>query len=105
MEDKYINLSQTQKDALLDAQRASGQTVRAFCAERGIKESRFYSWRARQRQADREGATRPGFVAVRPQAASLRVRLSGGLELHLDPSQLDLAAELLLKMDRRRAEF
>lgn len=46
--DNYLKLSHEAQNALLDAQATSGQTIRSFCRERGIKESRFYSWRTRR---------------------------------------------------------
>lgn len=33
--------------SLIDQRKASGQTIKAFCAERGIPESRYYYWRKR----------------------------------------------------------
>ena len=104
--DKYLNLSRAEKHALLDAQRASGQTVRAFCAERGLKESSFYTWRNRRRKAAAQRSCPTGFVAISPsQSASLPLRLPGGLTLQFSPEQFDLAARLLLEMDRRHAQL
>jgi transposase-like protein len=77
--DNYLKLSHDDQDKLLDAQRSSGQTVRSFCQDHGIKESRFYSWRTRRnrRQNSKEQA---GFTQLQPTAPrQLSVRLRGGL--------------------------
>lgn len=104
--DNYTNLSHDQQYALLDAQTAGGQTVRAFCAERGIKESRFYTWRNRRRKRSTGGENRAAFVPIQTtDAGELRLRLAGGLVLRFAADQLELAAELLLQMDRRGADL
>lgn len=37
---------------LLSEQQASGETIRAFCRQRGIPEHSLYSWRKRLRQGN-----------------------------------------------------
>ena len=58
----------------LKEQSASGQSVRAFCAARGLSEPSFYAWRrtlaqrSRGTVASRAAKTRrPTFVELRPQ--------------------------------------
>jgi hypothetical protein len=78
--------------------RASGQSVRAFCAERQLSEPSFYSWRRTITSRDDaatpvpkpittdrpESADRPAFVPVRVVAASpTSGSAAGGLELIL----------------------
>lgn len=101
--DNYLKLSYAEQDNLLEAQRASGETIRSFCRERGIKESRFYSWRTRRnRQAKKEAAA--GFTQLSPLARPcLQIVLAGGLKVNFSADQLTFAADLLLLMDRRRA--
>ena len=52
---------------LLRKQKRSGQSVRAFCRERGLKEASFYHWRQKIEQRDREvHATRSAASALAP---------------------------------------
>jgi len=44
--------------------RGSGQSVRAFCHERGLKENLFYHWRREIRTRDAEAGDRAGFVEL-----------------------------------------
>src|SRR5208283_2823781 len=43
----------------ISEQEASGQTIRAFCRERGLKESTFYAWRKCIRENSAASATTP----------------------------------------------
>jgi hypothetical protein len=45
---------------LISEQSQSGQTVRAFCHDRGLRDSLFYDWKKRLREAEAEK-----FVEVR----------------------------------------
>jgi putative transposase len=69
---------------LIAEQEASGQSLRAFCEERGIKPNRFYRWRKRLRQSQpvrfallepkEEIATRvPGLEVILSSGDRLRV--------------------------------
>lgn len=73
---------------LVSEQSQSGQTVRAFCLERGLRGSLFYDWKKRLREGDA-----PKFVEVkvkvpraqeRPAAdhsSVIEIRLSKGRSL------------------------
>jgi hypothetical protein len=61
----------------LRAWRASGWTVRAFCAEHGLSEQSFYAWRRTLSERDAEGAL---FVPVQVVADKPSVA-AGALEL------------------------
>jgi hypothetical protein len=73
-------------------QLSSGQTVAAFCRDRGIRDSQFYDWKKRVREG--EAAE---FVEVKVQASSeqrtpapggypaIEVRLSKGRSLLVGP--------------------
>jgi transposase-like protein len=77
---------------LVMEQSQSGQTVSAFCRERGIRDSQFYDWKKRVREG--EGAT---FVEVkvkdsseRPKRAAeadraIEIRLGKGRSLLVGP--------------------
>jgi hypothetical protein len=78
---------------------ASGQSVRAFCTARRLKEAGFYFWRAEIQRRDgqapvrvqRSGTRRPiafANVLLRPAAREedLRLRLGDGRELLLPAS-------------------
>lgn len=84
--------------SLLKQFAASGQSVRAFCAARRLKETAFYYWRAEiQRRDGRAPARRQRPVPPRPAFAQVlvqppifptaeagpRLRLGGGRELLL----------------------
>ena len=69
--------------------RASGLSVRAFCARRGVATPSFYAWRRMLEQRDAE---RPAFVPVRvvpdalPACArTLEVVLAGGRIVRVAP--------------------
>lgn len=68
-------LTQDQWRALIDEQAASGQTARAFCAERGI-DNRYFSTRKSQLS---KRSSAGGFVAVTTRPAdSQSIRLIAG---------------------------
>jgi transposase-like protein len=56
--------------AVVDAQRASGMTVKAFCAARGIAASSLFAWRRRLASAISPSTTEPTFVEVSTPACS-----------------------------------
>jgi hypothetical protein len=70
------------------AQRASGETIRAFCDARRIRETAFYFWRTEIAKRDREAAAEPNpapaFVPVAVIDAPagrdepIVIRLAGG---------------------------
>src|SRR5262245_27592812 len=69
--------------------RASGLSVRAFCARHGLSTASFYSWR---RVLERRAAEEPAFVPVRvvadavpAQASALEVVLVGGRAVRIAP--------------------
>lgn len=97
----------------------SGQSVRAFCAARRLKETAFYFWRAEIQRRDgrapgrRQCPTppRPAFAQVLVQPPILpateagpRLRLGGGRELLLPASwPVDQVAALLRAVEDRPA--
>jgi len=72
------------RDAIAEAD-GSGQSVREFCRQRGLKENLFYSWRRELRVRDSEAIGRPGFVELlRPAAsngAGVSIRVDGRIEI------------------------
>lgn len=101
----------------LSEQAGSGQSVRVFCADRGLSEPSFYSWRRaiaqrnRQPVASRAGgkARRPTFVELHPQQpapspapladAPLEV-VAGGRRLLIRPGcDLGLLREVLAALE------
>ena len=101
----------------IEAQRSSGQRVRAWCRANAIAEHSFYFWRARlglfsgnrrrlvgNRPASAK-ATPAGFAEVLISAQEgLRLRLACGRELVL-PASLAMArvAELILALEQANA--
>jgi transposase-like protein len=77
---------------LLSEQLSSGQTVAAFCRDRGIRDSQFYDWKKRVREG--EGTK---FVEVKVKASSeqrtpaperypaIEIRLSNGRSILVEP--------------------
>jgi hypothetical protein len=56
---------------IIDGQRPSGQTVAAYCRDRGIKDSAFYAWKRRLRSpAKRNRFSKPAFIEVKPSSLS-----------------------------------
>ena len=43
---------------------SSGQSVREFCRQRGLKENLFYAWRRELKTRDAEAAEKGGFVEL-----------------------------------------
>ena len=69
--------------------RASGLSVRAFCARHGLATASFYNWR---RVLQRRAADEPAFVPVRvvadappAQASALEVVLTDGRAVRIAP--------------------
>jgi|ERR1700739_205746 transposase-like protein len=71
-------LSTTRRDfwqRLINEQMGSGQSVSAFCRERGVSDASFYTWRKRLSKE-----TSIKFALVEPAAAA---RVTSGVELSL----------------------
>ena len=80
----------------------SGQTVKAFCQSRGVRDSAFYSWRRELRRRDgqdtnprrkaqqRSKGASNRFIQleVTPMSSSLRICLADGLTIDV-PATLD----------------
>ena len=90
--------------ALIEQQRDSGQSVKAFCAEQDLNESSFYAWRRRLRdEANKDAGPASGFVRLDPRQGSassemIEVRFACGATLRCPSAHL---AELVrvLKTD------
>ena len=55
----------------IDGQRDSGLTIAAYCRDRGIKDSAFYTWKRRLRSpAKSNRSSAPAFVEVKPPKKS-----------------------------------
>src|SRR5436309_8966665 len=75
--------------------RASGLSVRAFCARHGLATASFYNWRRelqRRAAAEQAAAEQPAFVpvqvvadAVPAQDSALEVVLAGGRTVRVAP--------------------
>jgi transposase-like protein len=86
-------IKQEKWQSLFSEQEASGESVAGFCRARGVRESLFYYWKKRLREA-----ARPQFVEVQVAKPQLRpkhsrcalesrieVRLSNGRSLIVPP--------------------
>ena len=79
--------------AIVSEQIASGQSVAAFCKERGVTSSQIFAWKKRLREAGKaefiEVQVKPAEplreVASRQPAAAIEVRLCGGRSILVEP--------------------
>ena len=78
-------------------QRGSGQTVKAFCRERGLTTSQFYTWRKRLRGLAGERflevqVARPAARPIPSKRGAIEIRLAEGrcvlVEPGFDPEHL-----------------
>ena len=79
-------------------QESSGQTIRAYCGERGLKESAFYGWRGRLRKQNTP--VRFALVESKPSmetAAPIELMLASGDRLRIpsDAASLKLVLAVL----------
>lgn len=94
----------------ITSQRASGQSIRAWCRANGCHEHAFYWWRARLGLSPKSVTQRPRpqrrqlakpltfaeVVVDHAAAEPMRLRLAGGRELHLPASMpLEHVAKLV----------
>lgn len=86
---------------MIAEQKASGQSLRAFCEERGVKENSFYRWRKRiqQNQPVRFALLEPK-EEIAARASGLEVVLTSGDRLRVG-NDVD-AATLRLVLDTLR---
>jgi len=71
---------------LISDQLSSGQTVAAFCRDRGIRDSQFYDWKKRIRKADAAKFVAVEVTAAREAVPSkpIEIRLSKGRSLFVE---------------------
>jgi transposase-like protein len=77
---------------LLSEQSQSGQTVKAFCLERGIRDSLFYDWKKRLRESEMEKFVEVKVIRAEERAQRsafsgkpIEVRLNNGRSLMVEP--------------------
>jgi hypothetical protein len=79
---------------LLAEQSGSGQSIGAFCRERGLRAWQFYEWKKRLREAEAEPFVAVQVVASEPSSvptpaapvpSPLEVRLRGGRSVLVGP--------------------
>jgi transposase-like protein len=77
---------------LVSEQGQSGQTVKAFCDERGLRDSLFYDWKKRIRDSDVEKFVEVRVVRAEERArpapvhsSKIEVRLTSGRSLFAEP--------------------
>jgi transposase-like protein len=79
--------------AIVSEQIASGQSVAAFCRERGVTSSQVFAWKKRLREAERaqfvevqiEPAEPLPELGIRQQAKAIEVRLFKGRSIAVEP--------------------
>jgi transposase-like protein len=77
---------------LLSEQSQSDQTVKAFCLERGIRDSLFYDWKKRLRESKMEKFVEVKVIRAEERAhrsalpgKPIEVRLNNGRSLMVEP--------------------
>jgi hypothetical protein len=75
---------------LVSEQGASGQSVAAFCRERGLPASQFFAWKKRLHQAAAEPFVEVQVVGAPAQSATapsraIEIRLPGGRRVFVEP--------------------
>jgi transposase-like protein len=77
---------------LLSEQSLGGQTVKAFCLERGIRDSLFYDWKKRLRESEVEKFVEVKVIRAEERAhrsaspgEPIEVRLNNGRSLMVEP--------------------
>jgi hypothetical protein len=75
---------------LVSEQIASGQTVAAFCRDRGLRDWQFYDWKKRVREAEAANFVAVEVAAVAEPAlavacGAIEVRLPRGRSLMIEP--------------------
>ena len=82
---------------LISEQRESGETVEAFCRERGLTTSQFYTWRKRLRRSSAERflevqIAKPAARPAPSERGAIEIRLAEGrcvlVEPGFDPDHL-----------------
>lgn len=79
--------------AIVSEQVASGQSVAAFCKQRGVTSSQVFAWKKRLREAEKaqfvEVQIKPAEplceIGVRQQSKPIEVRLCGGRSIAVEP--------------------
>jgi len=94
--ERYQRLSAEQWRELIEEQRRSGLSQRAFCRARGLTVSTFYAWKQRLQEA---GGARESFETLFTPLAGVSAGEHGapGWEI-----ELDLGAGVVLRLRRGR---
>jgi len=89
--------------ALLERQRDSGLSKKAFCRQHQLKPATFYYWQHKyeQEQHQAQPTTQQGFIALQVQPSyCYTVQVAGGQPIQLASDNLAAIAALLVKMSR-----
>jgi transposase-like protein len=77
---------------LVSEQGQSGQTVKAFCQDRGLRDSLFYDWKKRLRESELKKFVEVKVIRAEERAQSsalpgkpIEVRLNNGRSLIVEP--------------------
>jgi transposase len=77
---------------LVEEQKQSGQTVKEFCGERGLREWQFFAWKKRLKEAEaltfvevKVKATEENRCVALPSDKAIEVRLKQGRSLMVGP--------------------
>jgi transposase len=75
---------------LIAEQHGSGQSVMAFCRERGLKTGQFFAWKQRLRRAAEEQfvevqVERTPALAPQPRTGTIEIHLAEGRRIRVEP--------------------
>jgi len=101
-----MRTKQANQEALLEEQRASGQTIRAFCEQKGISLEQFKWWQRaqRRRQLDEAVGCFLPVVVAKASAGQASCRITVGsldsIECHegTAPGALELAVQTAVRV-------
>jgi hypothetical protein len=75
---------------LIAEQKGSGQSVMAFCRERGLKTGQFFAWKQRLRRAAEEQfvevqVEKPAAQAPKTRGGAIEIHLAEGWRIRVEP--------------------
>ena len=75
---------------LISEQSGSGQTIAAFCRDRGLTTSQFYTWRNRLRKSTAEQflevqVAKPAARPIPSKRGAIEIRLAEGRSVRVEP--------------------
>jgi hypothetical protein len=80
---------------LVSEQSGSGETIKSFCARRGLNQ---YTFKKNKYALQQAAAVAPGFIELREQQPVIRVKLRNGRELELSGGFNEVELQRLVRV-------